>query len=257
MCDSDLANQFVSVIDIKTINCTGAYECRVEYHKRFYSDDLFSCFSVQLPIALADSSLDRKAEFLAGRIAAKEVLECLGVLGCQVNIGALRQPIWPEGVTGSITHARSIAVCIAGKLKYVGKIGVDVEPWIDERVTEEIKNEIISKQEISNLSSLHWPFNYKLTLCFSIKESLFKALSAILVGSYHFYDLEVIAISPLNKNIKVRLLKEISSHYMKGYVFDCNYSETFAFICTHFIETCGNENGKSCTPFNAAVIANH
>ncbi len=241
MCGTYLNDRFITDIDIKSINSATVYECRVRFNKEYYNDDLFASFEIQLPNTLICSGLERKAEFLAGRIAAKEALKYLGVFNYQVLIDELRQPIWPKGLAGSITHTQSIAICSAASIQKVGEIGIDAEHWIDKKVASEIQNEIVTIKELFNLSGLRWPFNHKLTLCFSIKESLYKALSAFTAENDHYYDLEIIGVSPSINSIQVKLLTKKSKKYIKGYVFFCGYTEYSEFITTRFIGAYDNE----------------
>jgi 4'-phosphopantetheinyl transferase EntD len=66
----------------------------------------------------------RRAEFAAGRAAAAQALAMLGI-SADVPMGDDRAPVWPSGVSGSITHTRTMALAVAVK---GGCIGVDLEP---------------------------------------------------------------------------------------------------------------------------------
>ena len=47
----------------------------------------------------------RKLEFNMGRAYARSALSKLGVHDADLPMGGDRAPVWPEGLTGSITHA--------------------------------------------------------------------------------------------------------------------------------------------------------
>ena len=58
---------------------------------------------------LSNAGRKRKAEHLAGRIAAAHALPDHTVPG----IGPSGEPLWPEGVSGSITHSGTQAMAVA------------------------------------------------------------------------------------------------------------------------------------------------
>ena len=119
---------------------------------------------------LANAGRKRKAEHLAGRIAAAHALPDHTVPG----IGPSGEPLWPEGVSGSITHSGTQAIAVV--TQYPALIGIDCETILSENEAREIKDGIIDTQEEPVLSRLGYPFALALTLAFSAKESLFKAL---------------------------------------------------------------------------------
>ena len=64
----------------------------------------------------------RKTEHLAGRIAAVYALREYGYK-CVPAIGELRQPVWPAGVYGSISHYGTSALAVVSRQP----IGIDIE----------------------------------------------------------------------------------------------------------------------------------
>ncbi|MDO2439970.1 enterobactin synthase subunit EntD [Enterobacter nematophilus] len=120
---------------------------------------------------LADAGRKRKADHLAGRIAAAHALNDRTIPA----IGPSGEPLWPEGVSGSITHSgtQAMAVVVRDKLAL---LGIDCETILPENEAREIKDGIIDAWEERVLSHSGYPFALALTLAFSAKESLFKAL---------------------------------------------------------------------------------
>lgn len=70
----------------------------------------------------------RRAEFSAGRSAARMALAELGLPAVAIPAAADRAPVWPEGVVGSITHSRTACLAIAARSDGCRGIGVDIEP---------------------------------------------------------------------------------------------------------------------------------
>ena len=120
---------------------------------------------------LANAGRKRKAEHLAGRIAAAHALPDHTVPG----IGPSGEPLWPEGISGSITHSATQAMAVVVSHPDA-RVGIDCEAILPDREAREIQDGIIDAQEAMCLTRSGYPFALALTLTFSAKESLFKAL---------------------------------------------------------------------------------
>ena len=118
---------------------------------------------------LSQAGRKRKADHLAGRIAAFHTLNRKTIPG----IGSSGEPLWPAGVSGSISHSgtQAVAICRENSL-----VGIDCEAIIVESEAREIQDGVIDAQESRLLADSHFPFDLAFTLAFSAKESLFKAL---------------------------------------------------------------------------------
>nr|WP_228006222.1 4'-phosphopantetheinyl transferase superfamily protein [Morganella morganii] len=119
----------------------------------------------------------RRCEFLAGRICAKLSLRKFGLTRCtNVGVAIDRSPIWPEGVIGSITHSSSIAAaCVASSYTYKN-IGIDSEVIFNNEIANSIKSEVVKSQELNVLKDKALSESLVITLIFSAKESIFKAI---------------------------------------------------------------------------------
>lgn len=130
---------------------------------------------------LSHAGRKRKADHLAGRLAAAYALNERTIPG----IGPSGEPLWPDGISGSITHSGTQAMAVV--VPYPALIGIDSEAILAENEAREIKDGIIDAQEERVLSRSGYPFALALTLVFSAKESLFKALFPK-VKSYMGFD---------------------------------------------------------------------
>jgi len=130
---------------------------------------------------LSHAGRKRKADHLAGRIAAAHALPDHAVPG----IGPSGEPLWPDGISGSITHSGTRAMAVV--TQHPALIGIDCETILPENEALEIKDGIIDAQEEAVLSRSGYPFALAMTLVFSAKESLFKALFPK-VKSYMGFD---------------------------------------------------------------------
>lgn len=121
---------------------------------------------------LAAAGRKRQAEHLAGRIAAVHALQPFGSTTAPV-IGAQRQPCWPPGLFGSITHCENHALAVVAR----HPIGVDSESLFSSELCAELTESIITSAERAVLEASGLPYPLALTLAFSAKESLYKAFS--------------------------------------------------------------------------------
>jgi 4'-phosphopantetheinyl transferase EntD len=72
---------------------------------------------IELPpeeAAMIEASVARRRrEFAAGRLCARRALAAIGGPWLPIPMGRLRQPIWPSGYDGSISHDRRFAASLA------------------------------------------------------------------------------------------------------------------------------------------------
>jgi len=99
----------------------------------------------------------RLREFASGRIYAKRALAMLGVADAELAAGTDRQPLWPEGAVGSISHITDpesggyFAAAVA-PANMVRKIGIDAE--FEDRLHPHIWPQVLTKRELSRLTTL-------------------------------------------------------------------------------------------------------
>jgi 4'-phosphopantetheinyl transferase EntD len=99
---------------------------------------------------------DRLREFQSGRAFAKRALSMLGVNNAELPIGADRATVWPNGIVGSITHARdgnqSHAVATVARACNIPAIGIDVE--FDRSPRPDTWPIFLTAQELKRISTL-------------------------------------------------------------------------------------------------------
>jgi 4'-phosphopantetheinyl transferase EntD len=115
----------------------------------------------------------RRREFSAGRGCARRVLAELGYPEAPILSGPKREPIWPDGVIGSITHCQGYAAAVVARAGEVAVLGIDAEP--DEPLPEGVLDMVSLPEERSWLAdappgSPNWD-----RMLFSAKESVYKA----------------------------------------------------------------------------------
>jgi 4'-phosphopantetheinyl transferase EntD len=70
----------------------------------------------------------RQREFTAGRVCARRALSRLGVPPAPLLTGPDREPVWPPGVVGSITHCEGFRAAVVAWDTDLHAIGIDAEP---------------------------------------------------------------------------------------------------------------------------------
>ena len=146
---------------------------------------------------LAHAAPKRKAEHLGGRLAAAHALRDYGITSIPA-IGSSGEPLWPVGVTGSISHTATRALAVVTQS---GLTGIDGEIILADDEAEEIKDGIVSPAEDILLRHTALPFAQALTLAFSAKESLFKALFSEVQAMMGFDSARVTALDETSQTL--------------------------------------------------------
>lgn len=131
---------------------------------------------IQLPAALATAVPSRQLEYLAGRACAVEACRRLGLDATPATTGLHREPVWPTGVVGSITHSHGEAMAVIAPSSACRSLGVDIEHIVDLQKAEDLFSVIADPAEADVLKDLMGE-NLALifTLIFCAKEAIFKA----------------------------------------------------------------------------------
>ena len=139
------------------------------------------------------SSVSRKEHYRSGRICAGEVLSKLGTLGQPVlRDPQTREPLWPEGISGAITHSGKWAAAAAGKTSDVSGIGIDLED-LERQVDYRISRHVCIPEEQKWLQECGEDFlEQNLKIIFSAKESIFKAFFPYTRTYLHFHDARIL-----------------------------------------------------------------
>ncbi|SJL85126.1 4'-phosphopantetheinyl transferase family protein [Vibrio palustris] len=119
----------------------------------------------------------RQVEFIAGRQVANDALSTLGFShDTVIPIGSGREPVWPTGIVGSISHNHNTAVCVTSQSDALSALGVDVETLLQPSVIDAVLPLIATPNEIDLFNMSRWTKSSMATVLFSAKESVFKAL---------------------------------------------------------------------------------
>jgi 4'-phosphopantetheinyl transferase EntD len=144
----------------------------------------------------------RIREFATARACARRALAALGLPPDPILRGAGREPVWPEGVVGSITHCRGYRAAAVALRRDVVTIGIDAEP--DETMPDGVVGRVLLAEERGWLeqapAGVHWD-----RLIFSAKESVYKAWFPLTRRRLDF-DQAAITLDPGSGTFSARLL---------------------------------------------------
>ena len=115
----------------------------------------------------------RLQEFSAGRVCARRALARLGIADTPIRTASDHRALWPESVTGSITHTEGFTAAVIGERNKFRAIGIDAE--VIRQSTQEISSHILIPAEKIWVESLPLAEQAKgVTLMFSAKEAFYK-----------------------------------------------------------------------------------
>jgi 4'-phosphopantetheinyl transferase EntD len=141
-------------------------------------------------LSVVGAVAERREEFAAGRLCAREALARLGVGPRPIPSGSDRAPVWPSGYVGSVTHCPGYVAAAVARCRDHAAIGIDAE--IDAPLPEGVLELVANEQERQLLSGLGagrspaWD-----RLLFSAKEAVFKACYQLTGRSLGFEDADL------------------------------------------------------------------
>ena len=138
----------------------------------------------------------------------------------------------PEGIVGSITHCGSWAVALAASSSVARSIGVDLEN------SRTIRDEGMTDL-VCHATEAAWVMNgpdrrQRLTMLFSAKESVFKALFPLCRRFMEFTDVSLSWVDEQN-HFRGRLLVDLSGDFIRGHEFEVGCRHEGDFILTYII----------------------
>jgi len=148
----------------------------------------------------------RRAEFQAGRAAARAALRSLGIEQFDLLSGPHREPLWPKGVVGSITHTLHHCASAVARQADVTSLGIDLEA--EEALSDDLIALACSEHERKLLLQMPdrapgiWA-----KLIFSAKEAFFKAYYPHAQTFLEFHDVGI-ALDPQRGEFEAQLIRD-------------------------------------------------
>lgn len=214
---SPVGDQLVSPASdwFPTLSATPALSLSLaRFHVAHYQDALYAEHGIELTARMSRAVIKRRAEYLAGRLCARDALASLSIPGIPRDMQDSRCPQWPLSARGAITHSHGVAGAIVGRHEVWQGLGLDIEHWIAEDSAQQLQDAILSSEEKPLLDAHPTTFAQQLTLIFSAKESLYKALNPIVGRSFYFHDAAIISWGTDTLTLMLKL--DLNAHHCAG-----------------------------------------
>ncbi|EEY78154.1 4'-phosphopantetheinyl transferase family protein [Acinetobacter calcoaceticus RUH2202] len=192
------------------------------------------------PQKIVQAHPKRQHEYLCGRILAQAVLK--HHLDLDQPLTSMREhlPIWPTHVVGSISHSQNkLIVALSHNAIY---LGMDIEHWVSSEFAQESAHLILTPSEFELWkikASEFFDFSQFVSLIFSVKESLYKAVYPIAKQYIDFLEASVVDIDFENQKLflafapEIRNRHQLLEQYQGGWAVEKDHIMTWVFQAHH------------------------
>lgn len=156
------------------------------------SDVRLSTLMPQEHAAIARAVPVRRAEYATVRYCARQALSRLGYAAAPILSGKNREPIWPDGVVGSLTHCDGYRAAAVSNSPGLASVGIDAEAHqplpdgVDEIVTVGGEIQMLARLAAA-YPTIHWG-----RVLFSAKESIYKTWYPLTRAWLDFTECELV-----------------------------------------------------------------
>ncbi|WP_374960898.1 4'-phosphopantetheinyl transferase [Spongiibacter tropicus] len=175
-----------------------------QFDVNHYRPALFELLDIVMPAKLAGAKDSRCADYLAGRCAARQALVMAGADEVAPLRGASGEVLWPPGLQGAISHHGDHALCVVSR---EGFPGIDLERVMRPEVCREVAGLVGHLSERRLLRESGMPEAEAISILFSAKESLYKALFPALRHYVDFLDVGLKRFLPEKQCMELELLR--------------------------------------------------
>jgi 4'-phosphopantetheinyl transferase EntD len=160
----------------------------------------------------------RRREFTAGRNCARRALAALRVAPAAIGVGPAGEPLFPPGVSGSITHTGQYCAAAVVASEDIASIGIDADT---RRPLPAGAVDVILRPDERQTLTIAAPFAGKLVFC--IKEAFFKAYFQRAARYLDFQDAHV-TLMPSERRFEIRVVGEYAAAWSRERVFGGRYA---------------------------------
>jgi enterobactin synthetase component D len=191
-----------------------------------------------LPPELEAAVAIRRTQFLAGRYCAAQAITrlCGGDASVTVGRGANGAPVWPDGLTGSITHTADFASAAVASRTNVRSLGIDTELIMATERARRIASAVLvaSESPAANraIDEAVW-----ITLVFSAKESLFKCLYPIVGRHFDYSTVAVTSIDTKTGGFVAELQQTLTAELQAGTSIEGRFDISERYVHTGILLT--------------------
>jgi enterobactin synthetase component D len=193
------------------------------FRAAYYNSDAFRQCNIVFPAEIQASVSSRQAEYLAGRLLVRYLQQHCGLTVFPLLASADRCPRWPPGQIGSLSHSAGQLFAALQPVTRADQsvLGVDVESALRLEQQQLLGSELLSAAERAMGRAAGLTDNALLTLGFSAKESLYKALYPQCRRLMDFTAAELVGIT--EQQFELRLAQPWSERWRQGQLFRGRY----------------------------------
>jgi len=137
--------------------------------------ETYSLLPEDADVPSAYISSKRRLGWVSGRAAAYRTLKDLGVTNpTAIGRGCAGEPIWPHGISGSITHCYPWSVAVATRSSGCLSLGIDLESM--QRIRKIDVGSVICRKNEREWIGAGSDSDKRLCMIFSAKEAVYKSL---------------------------------------------------------------------------------
>jgi enterobactin synthetase component D / holo-[acyl-carrier protein] synthase len=172
---------------------------------------------IALPPELRGAAPKRRRQFMAGRYCAVQAAERLKPSGelPHVGRGPAGEPLWPGGLTGSITHTDDLASAAVARLSDARSLGIDSETIVVRARAQAIRSMVMLPAE-AGLGGGALDDATRLTLVFSAKEAIFKCLYPVIGRRFYYEDVALTSADLADGSFAAEIVTTLAAGFERG-----------------------------------------
>ena len=165
---------------------------------------------------LTDATPPRRFEFLAGRLCVAAAMQDLFGSGVMIGRRPDGTPLWPAGLTGSITHTIGFVSAAVAFTRCASAIGIDSEEILSAERATRVASVFATAAEVAAARSAALDEQTAITLIFSAKEAIFKCLHASVRRVFDFHDVRITEVDAGARRFTAHVVEALCPSFPAG-----------------------------------------
>lgn len=140
--------------------------------------------------SVANAMVLRRQEFVCGRACAHAAMRALGAGDVPIPVSLTREPVWPEGIVGSISHTRELAAAVVCRSGDAEAVGIVLERAAD-GLDPSLRRLVLTPNEVAHLAAVGSADERAPVLLFCAKECVHKVIAPLVAYTLALQAVEV------------------------------------------------------------------